>query len=79
MDTHMEKQPPINGHAWPPFPVSGEDVSQHGIPASGVAAVPVRPSSVTIPISSQGGATTEAAAGVAIGMAWAAPAKTGIW
>lgn len=80
MDAHMEKQPPIRGHEWSPlFPMSGDDVSQHGIPASGTAAVPAMLSSAVWPISLQGAATSDTAAGADIGMACAAPAKVGIW
>lgn len=80
MDTHMEKQPPISGHAWsPPIPASEDDALQHGIPASSMAAVPVLLSSVAEPIVSQGAPTSDIAAEAAIGIACAAPAKAGIW
>ena len=41
IDTHMEKQPPIKGHAWLPlFWSPGVAVAQHGIPESSVALAP---------------------------------------
>jgi hypothetical protein len=82
MDAHMEKQPPIKGHAWSPRVWEpGVVVAQHGIPVSGMALVPALPWSVAWPMSSHGATTSKAAADadIGIGMACAAPVKAGIW
>jgi hypothetical protein len=80
IDTHMEKQPPIKGHAWPfPFLESGDDVSQHGMPACGMGVVATMLVSVAGFVSSQGAMASDTAADAGIDMACTVPVKAGIW
>jgi len=80
IDTHIEKQPPIKGHAWSfPFLESGDDVPQHGMPACGMAVVPAMLASVAGFVSSHGSMASDTAADAGIGMACTVPVKAGIW
>jgi hypothetical protein len=80
IDTHIEKQPPIKGHAWLfPFLESGDDVSQHGIPACGMAAMPAMLASVAGFVSSHGAMASDTAADAGTGKACTVPVKAGIW